>query len=98
MCTEGVGRDDPGGGEVGRDAGPGQLGTLGPVQQHQREVVHPRHLVVHQQPVQLHHEVDLERGGQSAQCRVQKVSQVQTEAGSGYRHKQESKSRYLYMI
>ena len=50
------------------EVGGGQLGVLRAVEDDQRSVLGPRNLVVHHQPLQIHHEVNLEAGGQLAEA------------------------------
>ena len=50
------------------EVGGGQLGVLRAVEDDQRPVLGPRDLVVHHQPLQVHHEVNLEAGGQFAEA------------------------------
>ena len=51
------------------EVGGGQFGVLRAVEDDQRPVLGPGDLVVHHQPLQIHHEVNLEAGGQLAEAR-----------------------------
>ena len=46
----------------------GQLWVLRAVEDDQRPVLGPRDLIVHHEPLQVHHEVNLKAGGQFAKA------------------------------